>query len=65
MIKLEFSELTVGMKVIDTDENIGIIKKIKDIHNILVKFETGTGGYGFYCLDDSDEKFYDPLYKLE
>lgn len=64
-MKLKFSELRVEMKVTDDNQNIGLIKKIKDIHSILVKFETGTGGYGFYCLDPSDKKCYDPLYKIE
>jgi len=52
------------MKVIDTEGNIGKIMKIKDIHNILVKFERNAG-YGFYCLDQTDKMFYDPLYKME
>lgn len=63
MTKLEFSELTVGMRIIDNEGNIGIIIKIKNIQSILVKFETGTGGYGFYCIDPSYKNSYDPLYK--
>jgi hypothetical protein len=63
--KLDFSELEIGMKVKDSEDNIGIIKKIKDIHSILIKFETGTGGYCFYCLDEKDQRHYDPLYKVE
>jgi len=65
MVKLEFSELQIGMKVQDNDGNISTIKKCDNIHNILAKFITGTGGYGFYCLDPSDKKYYDPLYKYE
>jgi len=65
MVKLEFSELQVGMKVQDNDGNKGKITKCKDIHNIGVKFITGTGGYGFYCLDPECPQHYDPLYKAE
>jgi len=65
MVKLEFAELQIGMKVQDNDGNIGTIKKCKDVHNILVKFITGTGGYGFYCLDPECPQHYDPLYKYE
>jgi hypothetical protein len=64
MIKLEFSELKKGMNVRDTEGNTGKIIKITDIHNILVKF-SHNGGYGFYCLDENDKKFYDPLYKSQ
>jgi hypothetical protein len=64
MVKLEYAELKKDMKVIDTEGNIGKIMKIKDIHNILVKFERNAG-YGFYCLDQTDKMFYDPLYKIE
>jgi len=64
MKKLEFSDLKVGMRVKDVHENISIIKKCKDEHNILVKFEP-YGGYGFYCLDPTDKKYYDPLYEIE
>ena len=64
MQKLEFSDLKIEMRVQDNNGNIGIIKKYKDIHNIVVKFEPG-GGYGFYCLDEKDKKYYDPLYKIE
>ena len=65
-MKLEFSELKLEMKVRDDNGNIGIIKKFKDINNVVVKFEkTGGGGYGFYCLDENDKKYYDPLYKRE
>jgi len=64
MIKLEFSELKPEMRVKDDNENIGIIKKCEDKRHILVKFEPG-GGYGFYCLDENDKKYYDPLYKIE
>jgi hypothetical protein len=66
MQKLEFSELQEGMRVQDTHKNISTIKKCKDIHNVLVQFEKlGTGGYGYYCLDEKDLTHYDPLYKLQ
>lgn len=66
MNKLKFSELKVGMKVQDEDGAFGIIKKCEDIHNIVVNYESGTGGWGFYCLDAScDGVYYDPLYNIE
>jgi len=46
-----------GDKVIDEFGNIGIVKKAKDIHNILVK-RIG-GGKGFYCLDEDCYMFRD------
>ena len=65
MAKLEFSELKIGMKVQDNNGNVGIVKKCNDAYNVLVKFITGTGGYGFYCLDAECTRQYDPLYKPE
>jgi hypothetical protein len=67
MNELKFSDLKTGMRVIDDEENIGIVKKHDDIHNIVVNYESGTGGYGFYCLDSSCDngRYYDSLYKYE
>lgn len=65
MEKLEFSELKEGMRVQDKYKNISIIVKCKNIHNILVKFETiCEGGYGFYNIDEKHLR-YDPLYKIK
>jgi len=63
MNRLQFSELKKGMKVIDQDKNIGIVKTYKNIHNIKVKYETGVGGYGIYSIDPQDKDHYDPLYE--
>lgn len=69
---LLFTDIRVGMKVIDRDGITGIVKDCKDIHNILVKYENG--GSGLYCLVEgcADETtindqvveipHYDPLY---
>lgn len=63
-MKLQFSDLRVGMKVKDNDENIGTILQIKDIHNILVQFDKNSG-YAYYCLDINDKKYYDPLFTIK
>lgn len=71
MNSLKISELKPGMKVHDTNGNYGIVKNIKDEHNITVEFtnatgKTGcTGGYGFYCINPECKGIYDPLYKAE
>jgi hypothetical protein len=65
MHELEFSELKVGMKVQDEDGDFGIIIKIKDINNIVVKYETGTKGWGFYCLKPYWDNYNDILYNVE
>jgi agmatine/peptidylarginine deiminase len=65
MKKLNFSDLKKGMKVQDDDGHVGTIVKFVDMHNILVKYEIGNSGYGFYCLDPENKKYYDPLYKYK
>ncbi len=61
--ELKFSELKIGLLVIDSDQWIGWIKKCDDIHNVVVEYKSGSGGYGFYCLEKSDINYYDPLYE--
>ena len=56
---LLFENIEVGMKVIDTNDAIGVVKECFDVHNIQVDYLNG--GSGFYCLDFQCE-FYDPLY---
>ena len=63
MIKLDFCDLKEGITVIDTTGNVGTLRKAENLHNIVVEFQSG--GYGFYCLDSKDKRFYDPLYKYE
>ena len=48
----------VGLKVRDTDGNLGTIMAIDDIHNIWVEFTHGSAGY--YCMD-AGCRSYDPL----
>lgn len=57
---LSFETIEVGMKVIDQDDKIGIVKECSDIHNILVEYEDGLSG--FYCLDKKCD-LYDKLFK--
>ena len=69
MDRLKVSDLKVGMHVKDTTGNCGVVKNIKDEHNVIVKFENRpggigcTGGYGFYCLNPECKDQYDPIYK--
>lgn len=65
MKELQLSELKKGLKVKDNDGNVGTLIHLLDIRNVVVKFENGTCGYAFYCLDPADKKHYDPLYKVE
>jgi hypothetical protein len=45
---IEYNDLYKGMKVMDDEGNIGIVKEHDDIHNVLVKFKNG--GSGLHCL---------------
>ncbi len=57
---LKYEDVEVGIKVIDGDDNIGVIKDCFDIRNIIVEYLDG--GSGLYCLDSTCNN-YDPLYK--
>lgn len=59
---LLFEHIEVGMKVIDANDTIGVVKECFDIHNVLVDYLNG--GSGLYCLDSECES-YDPLYLFE
>jgi uncharacterized FAD-dependent dehydrogenase len=41
----------IGDKVKNSDNEVGIITRIDDIHNVFVKFSNG--GRGIYCLSKS------------
>ena len=56
---LNYSDLSIDMKVCDDDGNIGTIKECKYLHNELVEYLDG--GTGLYCLDLTCSG-YDPLY---
>lgn len=45
---LLYADIKIGMKVMDDDGDIGIIKECDDAHNVLVEFPNG--GTGIYCL---------------
>lgn len=47
-LELSFSELRKGLKVKDSDGDIGEVKDCSDIHNVVIKFKDGLG---VYCLD--------------
>ena len=44
--ELDFKEIKLGMKVIDSDCHIGFIKQIDDIHNVDIEYDSG--GMGIY-----------------
>lgn len=47
MIKLNYNNIKIGMIVIDTDGDIGIIIECNDIHNILVSYKNGSA---IFCM---------------
>ena len=49
--KLKFDDISIGMRVIDDDGEIGKVTEIHNIHDILVEYDND-GGSGLYCLDD-------------
>jgi len=71
---VDYSSIFNGMRVKDSEQNIGTIKECEDIHNVLVLYDNG--GTGFHCLakDCIENKsiaidgiyteisYYDPLY---
>lgn len=59
---LKYEDVEVGIRVIDRDDNIGIIKDCFDVHNIIVEYVIG--GSGLYCLDPKCDT-YDPLFLFE
>ena len=73
-IEIEYENLIKGMNVQDKDGNIGVIKKYKDIHNVVVKYKNGCS---FHCLvkgcvettnidgEDVEIPHYDPLYYIK
>ena len=61
---LLFNEVSIGLRIKDSDGDIGIIRKCDDICNILVELESGNGGYTFYCLDPSSKR-YENIYPEE
>lgn len=57
---LTFEDVEVGMKVIDQDDHIGVVKECDDIHNVLIEYDNGMNG--LYCLDKNCKE-YDELYE--
>lgn len=55
---LTFSELKLGMRVVDIVGDAGFIESCEDSHNINVIFDNG--GAGLYCLHEDCEEF-EPL----
>lgn len=52
---LVYSQIYIGMKVIDNYDDAGIVDSCDDIHNVNVLFESG--GAGLYCLDETCEEY--------
>jgi|688.fasta_scaffold289824_4 hypothetical protein len=49
------SNLQLGKKVVDGEQNTGVITSIDDLHNVEVKFDNG--GAGLWCFVDDCEEF--------
>ncbi len=62
--RVTHSNLSVGKKVVDSEQNTGIIISIDDIHNVEVHFDNG--GLGLWCFaencDEALKDEQDPLY---
>jgi len=58
--QLDFSELRKGMRVVDSDGDVGYIRDCDDIHNVFVVYDLG--GSGLYCFDKDCEEYYPNLY---
>lgn len=64
-IELKFEELSIGLKVIDSEGYKGTIIDIKNIHNVLVQFSSEVDeetGQGLYCVNPECSDDYDPLF---
>ena len=61
-IPLKFEELSVGMRVEDWWTELGIVAECDNIHNVLIKFDSGESS--LYCLaQDCEDRDPTPLYK--
>ena len=58
--KLLYSDIKIGIKVMDEDGDIGTVKECDDPHNILVEFTNG--GTALYCLVPNCEDGTNDLY---
>ena len=67
MSVVTYSNLRLGAKVVDCEQNTGIITSIKDPHNVEVKFDNG--GAGLWCFVENCEEYIkdskDVLYYFE
>jgi hypothetical protein len=62
MEALKFTEITLHMRVMDTDGDVGEVSGIENEHNVWV--DLYWGGRGQYCLDPNCSE-YDPLYPYD
>lgn len=60
--RLSFTDVYVGMKIIDEDGDVGLISECTDPHNVIVEF-INNGSKGFYCLIENCER--DLFYNLK
>lgn len=59
--ELSYEDLEIGMEVLNSDGDIGIVTDLECAHNILVEYDNG--GKGLYCLVDNCEYGRDKLYR--
>ena len=52
---LLYEGVSLGLKVIDSEQVEGIIDEIFDIHNVKVKYKKG--GSGLYCLEKNCSEY--------
>jgi len=58
--KVKTKDLAVGMRVMDSDGDTGMIIDAIDPHNIKVLFDEPHGGIGLYCIV-TECKYYQEL----
>lgn len=52
---LKFEDLAVGMKIKDTDGDIGVVKECSDPHNVFIEYDGG--GSALLCLDENCHEY--------
>jgi hypothetical protein len=50
MKPLLYDDITIGMRVKDSDGDVGTIYEMEDIFNISIEYDSG--GFGYICLDE-------------
>jgi hypothetical protein len=64
MKKVLFNELCIGDYVYDKSMEVyGKVMDNRDIHNVIIEYDSGGGG--LYCLDEDCEDYDENLYLIK